>query len=62
MNHTFAFSDTTGVQVGRGGSLRAGLALQLTFQVLVGTQPAALTLIIFQRKVRSHWTLHCKDT
>lgn len=54
---TFALSHAAGVQVGCGGSLRAGLTLQLALLVLVGAQPAALTLIIFQRKVCSHWTL-----
>lgn len=61
MHHTFALSDATGVQVGRGGSLRAGLTLQLPLLVLIGAQPAALTLIIFQREVRSHRTLDCKS-
>ncbi len=59
MHLTFALSDAAGVQVGRGGSLRAGLTLQLTLLVLVGAQPAALTLVMFQREVRSHWTLNC---
>ena len=59
---TFALSDAAGVQVGRGRSLGAGLTLQLTLVVLVGAQPAALTLVIFQREVRSHRTLHCNGT
>jgi len=61
MKPTFALGDAAGVQVGRGGSFRAGFALQLAFLVLVGTQPAALTFIIFQREVRSHRTLDCKS-
>lgn len=58
---TFALSDAAGVQVGCGGSFRTGLTLQLTLLVLVGTQPATLTLIIFKRKVGSHWTLDWKS-
>ena len=59
MHRTFALSHAAGVQVCRGGSLRAGLTLQLNLLVLVGAQPAALTLVIFQREVRSHRTLNC---
>lgn len=61
MRRTFALSHAAGVKVGGGGSLRAGLTLQLTLLVLVGAQPAALTLIIFQREVRSHRTLDCNS-
>jgi len=50
------------VQVGGGGFLRAGLALQLTLLVLVGAQPAALTLVVFQREVCAHRTLDCNGT
>lgn len=56
---TFAFGDAAGVQVSRGGSLRAGLALQLTLLVLVGAEPAANTLVMFHREVGPHWTLDC---
>lgn len=59
---TFALSNAAGVQVGSGCSLRAGLTLQLTLLVLVGAQPAALTLVIFQREVCSHWALDCNST
>lgn len=62
LHRTFAFGHAAGVKVGRGGSLRTGLTLQLTLLVLVGAQPAALTLMIFQGEVRSHWTLDCKGT
>lgn len=61
MHSTFALSHAAGVQVGRGGSLGAGFTLQLTLLVLEGAQPAALTLIIFQREVRSHRTLDCES-
>ena len=59
---TFALGHTAGVQVGCGGSFRTGLTLQLTLLVLEGAQPAALALVILQREVRSHRTLHCKST
>lgn len=54
---TFALSNATGVQVGCGGSFGAGRTLQLTLLVLVGAEPAACTLVMFQREVRSHRTL-----
>lgn len=54
---TFALSNATGVQVGCGGSFGAGPTLQLTLLVLVGAEPAACTLVMFQREVRSHRTL-----
>lgn len=62
MRLTFALCDAAGVHVGRGRSLRAGLTLQLTLLVLVGTQPAARTLVMFQGEVRSHRTLDCDST
>lgn len=54
---TLALADAAGVQVGGGGSLGAGLTLQLPLLVLVGAQPAALTLVVLQREVCSHRTL-----